>query len=304
MARFFDITKPGKGISKEDVENKKDIVLYLEIFFKRFWKLTLLNLIYLISSIPAIYICFKLSSFAVSNFAGHAGVPADESTLPYLVQITLFAALILLQLGGSGPSSAGMSYVLKKFADDTHAWVWSDFLRSFKQNFWQSLIIYVINTVAFSALTGSFIFYSFVIENSMTKVFRVAIVIVTVFFAMMQMYVYQLLAGFDLKIKEVYKNAAILVIVRLPQNVLAMVASIAVMYVIFNIVAANGMLNVMLMLLPVVMVFFFSLPSFTQIFMTRRIIRKYMINDNCKKDGDEEESVFSDNAAETKMTKD
>lgn len=282
MARFFDVTKPGKGVSKEDVENRKGIVLYLEIFFKRFWKLTLLNLIYLIASVPAIFICYKLASFGVSNFAGHAGILADETTLPYLVQITLFATLILLLFGGSGPASTALSYIVKKFADDTHAWVWSDFLTSFKQNFFRSLVIYIINTAVYVLLIGSYIFYSFVIDNSLTVVFRIVIVAVAVFFSLMQMYVYQLMAGFELSVKEVYKNSAILVIVKLPQNALAMLASIGVMYVIFNIVAIGGMLNVMILLLPVVMVFFFSAPTYTQIFMTRGVIREYLMDDKTR----------------------
>lgn len=283
MARFFDVTKPGKGISKEDIENRKGIVLYFEIFFKRFWKLALLNLIFLISSIPAIFICYKLTSFGVSNFAGHAGILADETTLPYLVQITLFATLILLLFGGSGPASTAMCFVVKKFADDTHAWVWSDFIKSFRQNFWQSLAIYIINTAAYVLLIGSFIFYSFVIDNTTTKVFRIAIAAVAVFFSLMQMYVYQLLALFELRVKDVYKNAAILVVVKLPQNILAMLAAIGVMYIIFNIVAIGGMLNVMIMLLPVVMVFFFSAPIYTQIFMTRAVVKEYMIDTDTTK---------------------
>lgn len=285
MARFFDITKPGKGVSKEAVENRKGIALYFEIFFKRFWKFTLLNLIYIISSIPAILICYRAASFGVSNFAGHAGITADETTLPYLVQITLFTTLILLMLCGSGPASTGMCRVLRGFANDTHVWVWSDFVNSFKQDFFKSLAIYVINTASFILLAGSFIFYSFVMKSAVTKIFCIVIVAVTVFFSLMQMYVYQLMGEFSLKIRDVYKNAAILVIAGLPKNVMAMLASVFVMYVIFNLVAIGGTLNVMIMLLPLAMVFFFSAPIFTHIFMTRNIVLRHMgAGENNKKD--------------------
>lgn len=45
---FFDYTKPGKGVNKEDV-NKKGISLYFDILLRRFRKLIPLNLMYIIA---------------------------------------------------------------------------------------------------------------------------------------------------------------------------------------------------------------------------------------------------------------
>ena len=67
MAGFFgmfDYSKPGKGVSKEDVQ-KSGIELYFDILSRRLWKLIKLNLIYVLFSIPAIVIGWYLSRYLV-----------------------------------------------------------------------------------------------------------------------------------------------------------------------------------------------------------------------------------------------
>lgn len=288
MAKFFDVTKPGKGVSREDVENRKGFALYIEIFFKRFWKLTLLNLLFLAASVPALLIAHYVATYAVSFYAEYAGIAANEEWLPALSQTSLFVTLIILQFAGSGAASAGLNYVLRKYVCDTHAWVWSDFIKSFGKNFWQATAIYIINIISYILLIGSFLFYSFIMNNAMSGFLRIVIIAATVYFSLMQMYVYQLLAGFELKIKDIYKNAAILVILRLPRNIGAMLASIGVMYILFNLAAISGMYAITWILLPLVLVFFYSAISYTQLFVTRTVIEKYMLN------ADDEEAPQTD----------
>ena len=45
----------------------------------------------------------------------------------------------------AGPATAGTTYVVRNWARDEHAWVWSDFKISWKQNWKESLIIMLIN---------------------------------------------------------------------------------------------------------------------------------------------------------------
>lgn len=41
------------------------------------------------------------------------------------------------------------------------------------------------------------------------------------FFYIMQMYVYQMMVGFELKLKDIYKNAFLFSVIALPKNMLA-----------------------------------------------------------------------------------
>lgn len=55
MAFFglFDYSKPGPGISK-DAPKKRGFIEFWEIFFRKFWKLLQVNLLYLVTSIPVV----------------------------------------------------------------------------------------------------------------------------------------------------------------------------------------------------------------------------------------------------------
>lgn len=58
MAGFFglfDYSKPGPGISKEEPQKRRFFV-YFEILFSRFWKLIILNLLYVLFCIPIVTI--------------------------------------------------------------------------------------------------------------------------------------------------------------------------------------------------------------------------------------------------------
>ncbi len=58
MAGFFglfDYTKPGKGVDKNSPQ-KKRIFVFFELYFRKFWKLITLNLIYILFCIPIITI--------------------------------------------------------------------------------------------------------------------------------------------------------------------------------------------------------------------------------------------------------
>lgn len=50
---FFDYTKPGPGVSK-DGPKKKSFFVFWEIYFRKFWKLILANLLYALVSLPVV----------------------------------------------------------------------------------------------------------------------------------------------------------------------------------------------------------------------------------------------------------
>ena len=55
MSLFNNYTKEGKGISK-DPDNRLRIVVFFDIYFRKFWNLILINLLYLVACIPIITI--------------------------------------------------------------------------------------------------------------------------------------------------------------------------------------------------------------------------------------------------------
>ena len=67
---FFNYSKPGPGIDK-NAPKKKGVALYLELFFRKFWELIRINVLYFIFSIPAFFMyfckifCLKIASFSI-----------------------------------------------------------------------------------------------------------------------------------------------------------------------------------------------------------------------------------------------
>ena len=268
---FFDYTKPGKGVSKDDIQ-KNGISLYFDILLRRFWKIVVLNLIYIIASIPGIIIAYFLSTYAVLWLATLAGLEITHEVASSLNFIGILMTVVFLQLCGSGPASAGMHYVLRKYVNDTHSWVFSDFVDNFKSNFKQSIGVYLINVAAVCLYVICFVFYTYAMPGMMGLFLRTLVTVVMCIFALMQMYVYQLMVSFELKLKDIYTNAFLLVMAKLPWNVLVAAVCLFLMYAAYSLtlsIPVGGILAVAAL--------YYSIITFTQIFMTNNVIKKMLL---------------------------
>ena len=294
MAGFFgmfDYTKPGKGVRKDEPD-KTGIALYFEILFKRFWKLVSLNLIYLVASIPAIVIAWFVSTFFVTWSAAMVKLNLEEVGASLSILSILFV-IVLIQILGSGPATAAMQYVIRKYVNDTHSWVWSDFFDNLKSNFKQGTAVYLINVIVTVLAIFGFFFYSFVMKGTIAIFLRTFLLVAIAIFAMMQTYVYQLMAGFELKVKHIYKNALLLTLAKLPWNILVAAVSFLIMYLVYY-----AGIRVVLAGVLILGMLYFSLLSFTQVFMTNNVVKKYilepMLANNGAQQEAQEESDFED----------
>ena len=82
MAGFFNYSKAGKGITKEDLE-KSGLALYFDILGRRIWKLITLNLLYLLVSIPAILISIAISVYFLTLAASIRGVDVAKNSTSF-----------------------------------------------------------------------------------------------------------------------------------------------------------------------------------------------------------------------------
>lgn len=164
MFGFNNYSKPGKGINKEDL-NKSGVSLYFDIFFRRVWKMMTLNLMYLLMSIPAIIISFVISSYFILSVSSLTGVNIEKNSSSLSI-ISLLFTIAFFQITGSGPASVAKNYVLRKYVNDTHSWVVSDFFENIKKNFKQGIIVYIISSIMAFGLIYAYIFYSFILNPS------------------------------------------------------------------------------------------------------------------------------------------
>ncbi len=235
--------KPGKGIDP-DAPQKRSFFRFFDIFFRKFWKFIKINLLYVLVSIPTFALVFFLSGIISNSFLSMNGTEemfrsiaeqiaqasenaggADYQYSVLVVTFDLFIRLIIsylfMTLWGMGPATAGITYILRNFAREEHAWLWSDFKSSFKNNFKQSLIVFVIDIVVFLLLYTAFVVYSQMTGAlSMLKYF---IVVIAIIYTIMHFYIYPMMVTFDLKLKDLYRNALIFALGKLPSNLFILV---------------------------------------------------------------------------------
>lgn len=277
MAGFFNYSKAGKGVKKEDLE-KSGVGLYFDIFGRRIWKLMALNMMYLVVSIPAIIIAYAVSTYLLTYFLSLPKGKINISEIADLIKIlTIFMTAILFQIFGSGPATASMSYIIRRYVKDTHVWIFSDFFEQLKKNFKQGLAVYLINVFVSVALIVAYIFYKFIMRNSLGDILSVVIIITSAFFVMMQMYIYQLMAGFNFKVKDLYKNSLLLTMIKLPWNILTTALIFILMYAMYSICLTSPFIAIVAFA-----AIYIVLVNFTQIFMTNNIINEYVLEPGLK----------------------
>ncbi len=282
MGIFNSYTKPGKGVSKEDVQ-KSGIPLYFDIFLRRFWEFISINLLYIIASIPAIIISFFIANYFVGFILSVTGLAENEAYIRMIPLLAVLFTVVILQATGSGPASVAHTFVIRKYVKDTHAWIWSDFVSSFKQNFWQGVAAYIINVVVFFMLAFGYLFYRYLMPGTISIVLSTLILILGVAFCIMQKYIYVLLSGFQLKVKHIYKNAFILTVVGLKWNLFSAVVIGAMLF---------GMAYLYTSMIgaafAVILCLYFTLINFTQIFITNNVVKKYLEEPALEKENIEE----------------
>ena len=215
MGIFFNsYNKPGKGIDP-DAPQKRSFFRFFDIFFRKFWHFGKTNLLYTLALIPTFIILVMLMIFPVSTVMGEA----DQGAELFIVAIILVN--LYISMWGAGPGTAGRTYIMRNFAREEHAWLWSDFKDSFKTNFKQSLAVFVIDIIAAALFYIAIVVYSQM--PGLLGALKYAIYMIIFVYTMMHFYIYPMMVTFELSLKDLYKNALLFALCKLPVNILVIV---------------------------------------------------------------------------------
>ena len=209
------LAKEGKGVEKN--EKKSPFRLFFEIYQRKFWKLCQVGFLYLVACIPTFFIASRTCGIITDII-----IPmSSDDTLVGLIKIvfTGVITLFLTAVWGMGPVTAGYTYVLRNYSREEHAWPWSDFWEHTKKNFFQALVVWLVDMVAFWLLLVAFTFY--------TSVLKYFVVCILLAYTLMHFYIYQLMVTYKLKLKEIYKYSFLLAVAALPANLLVLVVAAA-----------------------------------------------------------------------------
>lgn len=261
---FPNYDKFGSGVDKNEVRSNGP-ARYFAVYFRKFWSLAFVNLIYLLIFLPVTALCLFLV-----NLVFNAGLGNSVS------YILCFAPIILL-----APANAGMTKVTRDFVREEPGFVWSDFWESAKKNLKQSFAVSVIGYLgaALFVLAGLF-YYSAIDPNNFLSMIPFALCVSLAFvFIFILMYAQLMVVTLDLKLKPLMKNAAILSIVALGKNFLAVILC-AVFLALYGFVFYLGLGSYGALILTVVLTFMiiFALISYTMNYITFPVIQKYIID--------------------------
>lgn len=214
-------------LKKGDVEEGR-IKLFFTVLQIRFWKLIQLNLLYSIFWIPA-FAALYINLMAAAEMPSIMETAGNIQSFWFTIILFLIPLMLI-----AGPATAGSVYVIRNWARDEHAWLWSDFKDVWKENWKQSLLIMLINGVALIIFYVNINFYSVQAqENLIFIILRYFIIVIGLIYAMMNMFIFPMLVTYKLKIRQIFKNALIFTMAELPRAFLIFLLAFGVFGVAF-----------------------------------------------------------------------
>ncbi|MDO5732938.1 MAG: hypothetical protein Q4P72_04015 [Eubacteriales bacterium] len=295
---LFDFTKEGPGVDRDEA-TPPPVQHAFQIYFRKFWTLIACNLEYLLFSLPilvlayfanSVLLAFLFPNFSVLSLSERLqslvskvdeAQSLQQASLIYLIfQIlfTFFSVGLMFQV--FGPVHAGSTLLFRNFSREDHAFLWMDFKDCLVDNFRQSLLVGLGSFVAHFVVLFAISFYAQQIHLAWLRAFcLVFLIFVFIYIAMMQFYIYPLLITFDLKLKQVVKNSALFAILRLPQNLLLVLNTFLIFFVIPALFFYLLPFSIAPLLALIWYLFFaFSLNFFVVNFYVQRQIKRFMLD--------------------------
>lgn len=266
FSNMFNYSKPGRGIDKDQRE-KRPFFRFFELFFRKFWKLIQLNLLYMLFWIPPLLAGTLLTEF--------------NATLAYL-------AFFLVGAFTAGPATAGAVYVMRNFITESPVFLFSDFFQQFKENYKQSALAFLINSLALFACYASYLFYGEQLNlGFFSYVVKALVLIMAMIVAFETFHVFLLIVTVDLKLRDILKNCLLFAILNVWRNLCSLLFAVGFLWLEYKFYPLS------VLILPFVGL---SIPLFIITFNAYPIIKKYAIDPYYDSQGEpkEDESIFED----------
>lgn len=210
-----------------------------------------------------------------------------------LLWLNVLTVICCIPVITAGASLTAMHYMALKIVRNEECYITRGFFKSFKENFRQATVIWLILLVALAVLAGDFYIMRNV-DTGFPKALQLIITAVGVLVMFTATFVFPVLAKFDNTIMRTLKNAFIMSILQFPKTILMMILGLAAPVVIFIFVPAA---------VPLVFAFGLSLPAFVSALLYNKFFKKLedqMMAENAQEDSEgkegdqEDERIFKD----------
>jgi len=269
MGNFFNRMYYGKGnrdYTKDDLPDNR-WQLFFAMLRLNFGKLVSLNLLFLLFFIPTYFWVIYLNMQPILDYLNQGNTELAQQLLVQTIYGMVPCFLIL------GPGIAGMTYITRNMAKDQNVWVWNDFWFAVKENWKQMLAVSLLNGVFLILAYIGVVFYN---QAAATSVFfmlpQMLVIVMFLLWCMMNLYIWPMMVTYELKLRALIKNSAMIAIGRLPQTLfMAILALIPVAVLLLSTSA-----YVYLAILALYILIGFSLTSMMVTSVTNGIFDKYI----------------------------
>lgn len=180
-----------------------------------------------------------------------------------LVILNILAFVCSIPIFTIGASWTAMYFVTIKIVRKEEGYVIKDFFRSFKENFKQATVIWMLVLLVAAVFAGDFLIYR-MMPDQIPGFIMIVVAILAYLLLGTVVYVFPVLSRFDNTIKNTIKNAFILSIANIPFTILFIVL------LVLPIVIALFVIE----LAPILILMGISLPAYISSMMFVRIFRK------------------------------
>ena len=300
--KLIDISKDGKGISKNKVVLKPGIKRFFVSYKNNFGKLVYVNIFFVIGNFPIFFLLLALSGVTKNQiylplsdlFQNINGIiSADGGLTPYkLVLYSLeglqndtFAPTVLtyvfygigtLTVFTFGLVNVGTAYLVRNLVSGEPVFVWSDFCYAIKRNWKQGIIFGIIDVLINAILL--FNLYSFITSSDFkgSMMFWANLILFVLDF-FMRYYVYVQIVTFKLSLFKIFKNSLIFSLIGFKRNILALIGIILILFIeILLLLGTGGILVPVAVAAPLAVLF--SAFAYMKVYASYFKIKEIMID--------------------------
>lgn len=180
-----------------------------------------------------------------------------------MMWLNILTLICCIPIITAGASLTALHYMALKIVRNEECYITRGFFKSFKENFKQATIIWLLMLVVIILLVGDFLIMKYS-GLEFSKVLQIIIVAVGVLFTFTAMFVFPVLAKFDNTTWRTIKNAFLMSIMQFPKTIL-MVILFAIPPVVFVLFPQ---------VIPIVIMFGFSLPAWLSAKLYNKFFQK------------------------------
>lgn len=220
------------------------------------------------------------------------------SKIADLLILNLLTLLCCLPIITVGPALTALNYMTLKMVRNEETYITRGFFKSFKENFRQATLIWLLFLILGLLLVGD---YMILIGSEMqySGVMQVLILVVAIFEICTFLYTFPVLAKFQNTIKKTLKNAFLISLMQFPKTIVMIIMYLIPLVVFF----------ISFQLIPIVLFFGLSVPAWLSAKLYNKFFEK-LENQYWEANGgkpndedDEDEKIFRDELDESLQDK-